>query len=297
MKSLTRAWKEHRVMYLFVTPSVILSISFFVIPFLHNLIISFCNWNIITNNGKFLGLENYIRIFTDKIFLSSILTTTQYTIFVVPFLLFFGLLFALIVNDSNLRGNSLFQMIYFIPWVIPWLTAGLIWRFLYNDLYGPLNYLLIHFRFIEKPILFLSTKMTAMASVILVCIWKTAGYNMVILLAGLKSIPEQVYEAAAIDGASGWKRFISITIPLIRSSIALMVIMAVVGSYLAFDHFWIVTRGAPSHETETILTWLYQTSFFRFRLGEGAAMSVVLLAITGIFAVIQVRAFNLLKLK
>lgn len=290
-------WKRSKVMFVFILPATLLALRFFAVPFVSNFIISLSRWNIITNSGRYVRLENYVSIFGDPIFTNALVVTTVYTIVVVPLLLLFGLIFALLVNDASLRGNGFFQTVYFIPWVIPWLTAGLIWRFLYNDLFGPINYVLQTLGIVEEPIRFLNAKWSAIGSVIVVAVWKTVGYNMVILLVGLKSIPQQIYEAAAIDGVGPMREFLHITLPLIKSSIALMVIMAVVGSYLAFDHFWIVTRGAPAHETETVLTWLYQTSFFRFRFGEGAAMSVMLLLITAVFAVVQVRVFKLLRLK
>lgn len=287
---------RNRMLYLFLLPACTLATAFFLVPFFYNFYISLCDWNIIFNKGALIGFENYRKIFQDPIFTGAIGTTTLYTLLTVPLLLLFGLLFALLAERSTMRGVTLFRMVYFVPWVIPWLTAGLIWRFMYNDVFGLINYLLRATGLTEEPVLFFSTKMRALFSVIAVCVWKTAGYNMIILLTGLKSVPEQVYEAADIDGASGRQKFLHVTLPLIRPSIALMAIMAIVGSYLAFDHFWIVTRGAPAHQTETILTWLYQTSFFRFRMGEGAAMSVILLLITGFFAVVQVKFFKLLNI-
>lgn len=289
--------KKNIVLYLFIAPAGILSIAFFLLPVLGNFAISLSEWSVIRNSGRFVGLENFRAIFDDALFRESIFTTSAYTLITVPLLLVFGLLMALLVDSSPRRSGLFFQTVFFLPWVVPWLTAGLIWKYLYNDVYGLIDYFLVKWRIVQEPILFMNDKWTAILAVIGVCVWKTAGYNMVILLAGLKAIPDQVYEAAGIDGAGAFQRLFRITIPLLMPSISLMVIMAITGSYLAFDHFWVVTRGAPAHSTETILTWLYQTSFFKFELGQGSAMSIVLLGITGVFAYLQVRLFNVLRIE
>ncbi len=289
--------KKNLSLYAFIAPSLLLAVMFFLLPLGQNVVISVSNWNAIKNTGTFVGWDNFIAAFTDPVFIEALGTTAAYTVMVVPLLLLFGLILALLVTNDRMFGVTAFKVIYFVPWVIPWLTAGLIWKFMYNDSFGLINYGLMTLGIVSEPVQFFNDKWTAILAVIGVCLWKTLGYNMVILLTGLKSIPATIYEAAEVDGSGGLHRFLNITLPLLKPGISLMVIMSVLGSFLAFDHFWIVTRGAPSHSTETILTWLYQTSFTQFNLGKGSAMSMVLLGITGVFAYLQIRLFNVLALE
>ena len=284
-----------KIAYLFILPSALLVSLFFLYPLSQLIYMSFCKWNIIGNYGIFIGLRNYLEIFQDEIFINSIVTTTVYTAMVVP-LLVVGALILAMLTFKDLPGMSIFRAIYFSPWVIPWLSAGLTWLWMYNDVYGLINYILRTLGLIKEPILWFSNRWLAITAVVIMVLWKAAGYNMVILMGGLSAIPKELYEAAEVDGAGRFYKFFYITLPLLKPTIALIVILAVAGSYLAFDHFYIMTHGAPAHTTETIVTWIYKTSFKHFMLGRGAAMSIVLLLIVGILSYVQVRIFKVLKI-
>ncbi|GAK61046.1 binding-protein-dependent transport systems inner membrane component [Candidatus Vecturithrix granuli] len=295
MKPLFKSLQKNAWAYLFMLPACTLIVVFFVFPLGWNLLLSVSEWDLLKNTGRFVGLKNYQVIFQQAVFQKSLVNTSVYTIIVVPLLIGLGMLMALLISQ-NMRGISLFRAIYFIPWVIPWVAAGLIWRFMYNDIYGVINYLLRSSGLIQQPVQFFNNRWVAIGSVTAMVLWKAAGFSMVILLGGLKGIPEQLYEAASIDGASPRQQFWYITLPLMRPAIATAAILAVNGSYLAFDHFFVMTNGAPANTTETILTWAYKVTFKQFHLGYGAAMSIVLLAITGILAALQIRYFKLLKI-
>ncbi|GAK50254.1 binding-protein-dependent transport systems inner membrane component [Candidatus Moduliflexus flocculans] len=295
MKALFNSLRKNAWAYLFMLPACALILLFFVFPLGWNLLLSVSEWDLLKNTGRFVGLKNYQTVFQQAVFQKAFVNTTVYTVIVVPLLLGLGMLMALLIA-RNIRGVSLFRAIYFIPWVIPWVAAGLIWRFMYNDIYGIINYLLRSSGLITNAIQFFNNRWMAVFSVIMMVLWKASGFTMVILLGGLKGIPEQIYEAASIDGASPRQQFWHITLPLMRPAIATAAILAVNGSYLAFDHFFVMTNGAPGNTTETILTWAYKVTFKQFHLGYGAAMSIVLLVITGILATLQIRYFKLLKI-
>jgi len=283
-----------KLAYLFLSPSLVLVSLFFLYPLSQLVYMSFCKWNIIGNYGIFVGLRNYVEILQDEIFVNSIVTTTVYTAMVVP-LLAIGAIALAMLTGRELPGMAVFRAIYFSPWVIPWLSAGLTWLWMYNDVYGLINYVLRSLGLIREPILWFSDRWLAVTAVVIMVLWKAVGYNMVILMGGLSAIPKELYEAAEVDGAGRLYKFFYITLPLLKPTIALIVILAVAGSYLAFDHFYIMTHGAPAHTTETIVTWIYKTSFKHFKLGEGAAMSIILLLIVGTLSYIQVKVFKVLK--
>ena len=295
MHTVFKTMKKNMWGYLFMTPACALIVVFFVFPLGWNLLLSVSDWDLLKNTGRFVGFKNYQAIFHQTVFQKSLVNTSVYTVLVVPLLLGIGLLMALLIS-KNMRGINVFRAIYFIPWVIPWVAAGLIWRFMYNDVYGIINHLLRSVGLVEQSIQFFNNRWMAIFSVTAMVLWKASGFSMIILLGGLKGIPEQLYEAASIDGASPRQQFWYITLPLMRPAIATAAILAVNGSYLAFDHFFVMTNGAPGNTTETILTWAYKVTFKQFHLGYGAAMSIVLLAITGVLAALQIRYFKLLKI-
>jgi multiple sugar transport system permease protein len=295
MQKVFKSIKKNAWAYIFMLPACTLIVAFFVFPLGWNLLLSVSEWDLLKNTGRFVGLKNYQVIFQQSVFQKALVNTSFYTVIVVPLLIGIGMVMALLIA-RNIRGINLFRAIYFIPWVIPWVAAGLIWRFMYNDIYGLINYLLRAGGFIQQAIQFFNNRWVAICSVTAMVLWKASGFSMVILLGGLKAIPEQLYEAAAIDGASPKQLFWYITLPLMRPAIATAAILAVNGSYLAFDHFFVMTNGAPANTTETILTWAYKVTFKQFHLGYGAAMSIVLLIITGILAALQIRYFKLLKI-
>lgn len=295
MKKIVCSLKKNAWGYVFMLPAITLVALFFVFPLGWNIVLSVSKWDIMKNQGQFIGLDNYRAIFGDPVFRKAIVNTSFYTLVVVPLLILLGMIMALLIA-RQIRGIGLFRAMYFIPWVIPWVAAGLIWRFMYNDIYGVFNYLLRTGGLIREAVQFFNNRWVAILSVTAMVLWKASGFTMVILLGGLKSISEQIYEAAAIDGASAAQRFWYITLPLMRPAIATAAILTVTGSYLAFDHFFVMTGGAPASTTETILTWAYKVTFKQFHLGRGAAMSMVLLGITGLLATIQIKYFKLLKL-
>jgi multiple sugar transport system permease protein len=268
---------------LFVLPSVIFIILFFIIPLILTAWMSLNNWPLL-GIPRFIGLENYQRIATDRLFLNSLVFTTKYTLVITPiiFLVAFGL--ALLVRQS-VPGVGLFRTAYFVPVIIGLSTASYIWIWMFNSQVGIFDGILHLFG--HAPLLWLSTGTSALFAVIVMIVWKSSGFTMVLLMMGLQSIPSEIYEAAKMDGAGRWAQLWNVTLPLMRRSFALALVLSVIGSYLAFDQFYIMTQGGPQQQTITIVFWIFTNSFTFFKLGYGAAMSIILLIILLIISAIQ----------
>lgn len=271
----------------FVIPALLLNFVFFIYPFLQSAIMSFFDWPII-GEKLFIGFRNYVELFQDVQYWNALWFTLKYTILITPGLFIVGLVLALLIN-SRLRMVSLFRAIYFMPVVISMVSASLMWLWIYNDLYGLLNYYLLSLHIVQEPIHWMGDASTSLPAVSFMIVWKMSGFTMVILLSGLQGISEDIYESAQIDGANKWKQFLYITLPLLRPSIFLSLIISVIGSVLAFEQFLIMTNGGPSHSTTTVVHEIYNTSFKYFDFGYGSAMTVILLIILGAISIFQMK--------
>ena len=286
MKSKTMsAVKKYITSYAFVLPAMILNLVLFLYPFMQTVVMSFYDWPIL-GAKKFILFDNYVRLFGDEQFIKSLVFTLKYALFVTPSLFLLAFLLAIIVNGT-FRGVSFFRSIYYAPVVISMTCCSMVWLWIYNDLYGVLNYLLQRFHIIESPILWMNAAETSLPAIIFMITWKMAGFTMLIILAAFQSVDEQIYEAASVDGANTVTQFFSLTLPIIRPQVALALIMSVIGSVLAFEQFLIMTKGGPAQETTTIVHYIYNTSFKYFKMGYGSSMTVVLLIILGIFSYFQ----------
>ena len=286
MKSKTRnAVKKYIISYAFVLPAMILNLVLFLYPFLQTVVMSFYDWPIL-GAKKFILFDNYAHLFGDEQFIKSLVFTLKYALFVTPSLFLLAFLLAIIVNGT-FRGVSFFRSIYYAPVVISMTCCSMVWLWIYNDLYGVLNYLLQRFHIIESPVLWMNAAETSLPAIIFMITWKMAGFTMLIILAAFQSVDEQIYEAASVDGANTVTQFFSLTLPIIRPQVALALIMSVIGSVLAFEQFLIMTKGGPAQETTTIVHYIYNTSFKYFKMGYGSSMTVVLLIILGVFSYFQ----------
>jgi multiple sugar transport system permease protein len=273
--------------FLFVLPAVLFMLTFFIFPLLMTVWMSFHNWPLL-GQPKFTGIENYITLVQDGQFWASLWFTTQYTILVTIPIFLLAFVLALLVN-LPLRGIGIFRTAYFLPVVIGLGTSSLLWVWLLHDRVGIFNQILVDVGLIEKPIVWFAEKNTAMAAIILSVVWKTVGFTMILLLSGMQAIPDEIYQAAMVDGANYWGRLLHITLPLLRRTFALALVLSVIGSYLAFDQFYIMTRGGPQNQTITTVYWIFNNSFTYFKMGYGAALSLVLLVILTFLSVAQLR--------
>lgn len=271
----------------FVLPAVAFTVVFFIIPLIMTVFMSLHNWPLLGEHN-FIGLDNYAALLTDKQFWSSLWFTTRYTLLITPAIFIFAFGLALLVN-LPLRAVGIFRTIYFLPVVIGLGTSSLLWVWLLHDRVGAIDAILVGLGLINRPIIWLADPNYTMIAVVLSVVWKTVGFTMILLLTGMQAIPSELYEAAKVDGASYGARMRFIMLPLMRRTFALALILSVIGSYLGFDQFFIMTAGGPQNTTISVVYWIYKNSFTNFKLGYGASMSIVLLVVLVILSVIQLR--------
>jgi multiple sugar transport system permease protein len=271
--------------FAFVLPAVCFTAVFFVVPLCMTAWMSLNDWPLLTR-PHFTGFSNYLKLLQDRTFWSSLLFTAKYTLAVTPplFLAAFGLAL-LVQRRAPLVG--VFRTAYFLPVVIGMAVASLLFVWLLNDQVGIISDVLMRLHVIREPLVWLDTSNTALAGIVLMVLWKASGFTMVLLLVGMQSIPDDLMEAARIDGAGWWKRTLHITLPLLRRTFALALVISIIGSFLAFEQFFILTHGGPHNTTISIVYWIYRTAFISFRLGYAAAASVILLLILVLLSLLQ----------
>lgn len=271
--------------YLFVLPNLIIFFVFIVIPAFLGLIYSFYEYDGL-NPMTFIGLDNYLDIFKNKEFWSTLGKTAIYAAIVVPLIYGVALIIAsLLIQEVRFRG--LFRAIYYWPTMISFIIVGLTWKWIFGDAFGIVNYFLTWIGL--KPIAFLSSSFWANIVVIIATVWSRVGFFMVIFIAGLQAIPADYYEAGRLDGASKLRLFWSITLPLLKPTSLLVVMLSLIDAFKAFPLMFALTGGGPGKETTFIVQYIYEVGFTKQELGLASAMSVVLFAIIGIFSALQFR--------
>ncbi|MBB5018627.1 putative chitobiose transport system permease protein [Chitinivorax tropicus] len=257
--------------YLFLAPALILLAVFSFWPVGYGTYLSFTKYNLISA-PEWVGLDNYRELFDDELFLNSLKNSLLYLL-CVPIIQVLSIALAVLVNN-NLKGIKLFRAAYYVPVVTSVSVIGLMWNFMYND-EGILNSVLQALHMINEPIGFLSDDRIALFSVMFVTIWRGLGWYMVMYLAGLQAIPQDVYEAATLDGANGWQKFWKITVPLLMPTILLCSVLSTLAALKAFEEVQIMTQGGPSESTYTALFYAYQFGIKSLDFGRGLAASTI----------------------
>ena len=271
-------------------PALLLTFIILLISFGYAVYISFFDWKLTNPPMRFIGFGGYTKLFKDPIFVESLNNTLFFTVSVVFFTCLFGLLIAITINRP-FKGKGFFRAAIFIPWAIMPIVIGLLWSWIFNSRFGVFNYLLLKMGLIKEYIPILSSEKFAMYSVILACVWRNTPFAALLIIAGLQAIPKECYEAAAVDGASKFQIFLHIILPLLRSSLLLVVTFVTMIALRIFDIVYSMTAGGPAHAT-TVLGWYtYSTSFLRYDLGKGARIGIVIAVITMIFALIYIKFF------
>jgi multiple sugar transport system permease protein len=272
--------------YLFLAPGLLLFVVFRVYPLLEGLRLSFTNARLGRTAYQYIGLVNYARLVDDVRYHVSLVNTAFYTVASTVPVLAIPLVLALALNRGRLR--NLLRSMFFFPFTLSVVTVGLAWLWLLDPVVGPFNYYL---RGLGVPTRsWLADPQTAMWAIIVTTVWWVTGYYLVIYLAGLQDIPRDLYEAAALDGAGGWRVFRSITLPLLRPVILFVVVTHIIGSFQLFGQVFILTGGGPGDTTRTVVQHLFETAFQNFfQFGVASAMAWVLFAVTLLFSVVQFR--------
>ena len=270
----------------YAAPAAVMVVVLFLVPLVLVFWMSMNNWRLLgTPTVNFP--QNYSDIPDDQLLRGAIGFTLKYTVITTVVLSAVAMGLALMVQNPR-PGTGFLRTAYFLPGAVGFAAASLLFYSFYSD-GGPFDDALMKIGILNAPFGWLSTPNKALFSTIVMVIWRFAGFNMLILLTGLQSIPTDVYEAARMDGGNRWQLFRHITLPLLRPTIALMLILSITGSLLAFDQFFILTRGGPDGSTVSIVMVIYREAFTKFNLGLGAAISVLLLAVLVILNVIQLR--------
>ncbi|MQA12284.1 MAG: ABC transporter permease subunit [Pseudonocardiaceae bacterium] len=262
---------------LLVAPAVLLVTVFFLIPLGSTVWISLHKWPLL-GEPEWVGLANYEAIPGDRTFLQALLFTLLYTAIITPVLFAIGLGLALLVRRSQ-PGVGFFRTVWFMPYVVGLASASYLFLWLFNPRVGFANKILQQLGIIDQPVQWMNSVPTALFAVTVMVVWKVVGFHMLLLMSGLQSIPDEVHEAALVDGSGPLSTLVRVTLPLMRRTIALVLVFSVAGSLLAFEQFFIMTSGGPGNRTLTIVYWIYHSSFTNFQLGYGSAMSVVVLVV------------------
>ncbi len=271
---------------LFLAPNLLIFSIFIILPAILGLRMSFFNWSVL-DGQKFIGLKNFRTLLGDSMFWLTLKNTLIYVVAVVPLLSAAALAFALPLSSES-RGMGVFRVMYYVPTMLSMIIVGIAWRWLLGYDLGIINYAIKVSGGGSVP--WLTNGTMATISLIFVTVWTRVGYFMMMFVGGLQAIPKTYYEAAEIDGAGRFSRFRYITLPLLRPIMLVVVVLATIEAFKAYELIFVMTQGGPGTATKFIVQYIYQAAFEEDRMGYAAAMSVVLLAIIGIFTALQFKA-------
>ena len=287
----TKSFKENATAYLFLLPGFILFALFIFGPLLYSLRISFFDWNVIRpERSEWIGWANYVRAFADPIFRSAIVNTIVYTVITVAGQLVFGTLIAVLLNQG-IHGRTFFRVAYYLPVITSWVIVSLLFEYMFSGQGGLVNYLLKDILHItSENIRWLADPILAFVPIDLLGIWKGVGWTAIIVLAGLQAIPEQLYEAAEVDGAGNLARFFKITLPLLRPTLVFLLVALTIGGMNSYVSNLLLTDGGnPLDKTHFILTYMYERTFKNLEFGFGAAISSMLTLFIFLYSTLQIK--------
>jgi multiple sugar transport system permease protein len=279
--------------FIFILPGLLLYLIFVIYPILKTFQMSLYEWNIMPGQpSKWVGIDNYARAFKDPVVRISLRNTFMYVLVTVPGQMILALIAALLMRFIT-RGRTFFRTIYYLPVISSLVVVSLLFNYLFQSPKGIINHILVNvLHLIAKPIPWFSGASTAFIPIEALGIWKGVGWGMVIFLAALQSIPQELYEAASIDGANAWQRLIKITLPLIRPTIVFMSVMLMIGGFNVFTPVLLITRGGPVNQTQVMLMYMFQQAFDFLDFGYGAAIAFILAAMIIVLSFIQIRFFR-----
>lgn len=271
--------------YLMIAPAMAGILLFTIYPVISLVRLSFMNVNMLDDSKtRFVGFENYEKVFARPDFIKSLNNTIVYTVAVVLIITLLALVLAVWLNSKKSAMNSVMQAVIFSPHVVAIVSVALIWQWMMEPNFGLFNYVL---RTLGLPTSkWLTSSDTAMACVILISVWKAVGYDMLIFLAALQGVPKELYESAKLDNASKWTVFWKITIPMVSPQLFFTLIIRTISSFKVFDTVRVLTEGGPNNATTTLVYTIYREAMFNMRIGYSAVIGVVLLVIVGILTVI-----------
>ncbi len=278
-------------MYLLLIPGLVILVCFLILPMAYSLTISFFDWNIVDpTRSDFVGIQNYLDILGDPIFLKSALNSFIYAVITVPAQIAIGFALALLLN-TGLRMRSMYRTLFYLPVVTPWVVVALLFEYIFVGQGGLANYLLQDvFHIIDSPIRWLADPVLAFVPIHLLGIWKGVGWVAIISLAGLQSVPPSLLESASLDGANPLQKIRFIILPIFRPTMTFLSVVLTIGALNAYVSNQLITNGGdPQDQTHFILTYMYEKTFGGLEFGPGAAISYILASVVFIMSAIQLR--------
>lgn len=277
-KRLSIGTREKLAGYMFVAPLMIGLIVLTLIPVIFSLLLSFTEWNFVAGFDaiKFVGFENFVRLFNDDAFVQSLKNNLVFLI-TVPVTMILALLLAILL-DKHVYFKDGFKVIYFLPYISSIVAVAMVWQVLFHPSLGPINQTLVALG-VENPPKWLADIDFALPSLMMIQVWILMGYNIIIYIAALQSIPKDLYEAADIDGASAWVKFRKITVPSVSPTTFFLLVTGIIGSFKVFDLIQVTTKGGPANSTNVIVYNLYDTAFNQLKTGYASSMALVLFII------------------
>ncbi|MCI8775198.1 MAG: sugar ABC transporter permease [Lachnospiraceae bacterium] len=287
-----RAFRRNLIAYAFILPGLLGFVIYYLIPIFAGVGFSMTDYTGLSiKNIHFVGLDNYKNMFQNSYFIKAFKNNIIYTLLYTPITLMVALFFATVLNHVK-RGVKFFRVCFFLPYVTSMVSVAIVWRLIFNPTNGPINIFLGNLGISNPPKWLMSTTW-ALYAVIIVAVWKTFGYYMLILLAGMQTIPEHLYEAAAIDGAKAVQKFLHVTLPLLSPTIFLCIVTLVINSFQVFDLVNVMTEGGPGTATNVLVFRIYEEGFKNAKMGYACAIAyflfVVTLAITLVQFIVQKR--------
>jgi len=280
-----------RAGWYFVAPALVLIGIFFFIPVAGSLLLSLTDFDIYAiadrGNARFVGLRNYADMFGNSVFWIAVRNTFYFALVGGPLTVAASLAAALLINARVVRYKSFFRTIFFIPFVTTLVAVAIVWRYLYHPQYGMLNYGLGWFG--VAPIDWLGDPRTAMPAIIMLAIWKNFGYNMLIFIAGMQTIPSELYEAAELDGAGAIRQFRHITLPMLAPTFLFVGVITMIGYFQLFAEPYVMTAGGPLRSTTSLVLLMYEEGFRWWRMGAAASVAIILFAIILVWTLVQFR--------
>jgi multiple sugar transport system permease protein len=275
--------------WLFLAPAMTAIAVFFVVPVLSAFIMSLTDFDVYALGDlsvvRFMGFHNYVRILETPLFWTALKNTFYFVLVGGPLSVAASLGAALMVNSKLARFKSFFRTVYFLPVVTSLVAVAVVWRYLYHPAHGLLNLFLSWFG--VAPIDWLGNPAIAMPAIIILAVWKNFGYNMLIFIAGLQNIPDDLYEAARIDGAGAWRQFVDITIPMLAPTTVFVVMITIIGYFQLFAEPYVMTEGGPMNATTSIVLMMYEQGFRWWNMGFAAAIAFVLFVVILFFSLVQ----------
>jgi multiple sugar transport system permease protein len=277
--------------YLFLMPGFLIFSVFTVFALGFTIYLSFHEWQIVSVDKPYVGLDNYDAMIHDERFRHAVINTFYFTGAVVPLQMLGGLVIALLLN-TGLRGRVFLRTLYYLPCVTPFVVSAIVWKWFYNGDFGIFNFYLLKTGLIDAPLSFLADKNLAMPSVIVMSVWGGIGFTMVVYLAGLQAIPEELYEAAKVDGAGPIARLRHITIPMLRPTTLFLAVVGIIFAFQQFTQIFVMTHGGPVDKTTTMLFYVYQAAFVYFDMGYASTLAFALFLMLVVFTILQLRFYR-----